>query len=147
FAIVHRELPDRATGEMSLGDLIYADHICREILSPNDRRLAASFHAPEDMMLMFMRMMQDQFHDQIGPDYFVRRLSVCMRAVQIAQDEGVDFNAAFLHRYGFTYDDMCFLCFAISGQCSTSKPGFITSNSDEGFLGIDRVTLNAFFRE
>jgi len=137
-AIARRPLPDRA----------------ERIAGPNDIREAAivcfSQSATQDdgrnAMATVMRLLQLQQHDQVDFVYFTIEHYLIKAVIRRLSERDIDLDAFCQARFGLTFDQVCFLSFAVYATAARN-PGFVFTRQrywDDSHFNISQEQWETF---
>ncbi len=123
LAVAAEACSDDLTGAlMTARDLKQAADLALQMIPNADR----SPQNLDERDAAILRMQQEQIHDLVGYGYYLRELSLALRAQQYASGSGLDLDADYRRSYGFTLAEMIVMSLAIWGA--------VTSDGKEGFF-------------
>lgn len=129
-SIVARELPDAATEAMGIDEMMAATEalmLWTEVAHP---QFDDSY--PVDASLM--RLLQNQYHDQLSETHFIQELWLALETITEASRLGLDVQASYEDALGITFSELAALSFAT----------YATLTESGGFaLGIDPTSWAA----
>ncbi len=141
-AITRRPVPDGSHRAIGLPELKAAEDAAWEWFPPRDRETRTS----ADAVLLFLRMLQAQYHDQLGFSNYVRETAIALHTIDEARARGLDLSSHYRETYGCTFEDITVLSLTLSSAIATN-PGITFSPSavDLSFMNIPDEVVRAYW--
>lgn len=142
-AIAGRSLTDTAEEVVDVLGLAAAERILIDIAAVRDRQARST----GDIGSVAMRLLQAQFHDQLGSESYMRELWLNLKTVEGCLAAGLDLDAVYKAHFGLTYQELAALCFAAHAHV-TEGNGVIDTNLwfDNRVVDVGNEVVDAFFQ-
>ena len=144
LAVAGRDLPDQCAEAITPEWLLRAEQVLMDMAAIKDREARRR----GSVSSLAMRVLQDQFHDQLDFSHYKRELWLNRSTVAEAQSAGLDLEKAYEEAYGFTYSELAFLSFAAYSTLA-AKDGVTIEPSNwnrNNVTKISRERLDSFFK-
>ena len=143
LAIAGRDLPDQCTEPMTAEWLLRAEQVLRDMIAIEDREAKSK----TSLSSLSMRILQDQFHDQLDYSHYKRELWLSSATVAESQAAGLDLEEVYDDAYGFTYSELAFLSFAAQSTLAAQDGATIEPSTWDrnNVTKISQERLDSFF--